>query len=66
MPPVVTGYMLLLLFGRRGFFGELLANIGNPLLAVGAAFAQDRGNAAVGVWFQITERQIFQLPLQEP
>jgi len=28
MPPVVTGYLLLILFGRRGFFGELLAEIG--------------------------------------
>jgi molybdate transport system permease protein len=28
MPPVVTGYMLLLLFGRRGFFGAALADIG--------------------------------------
>ncbi|HEY4136648.1 MAG TPA: molybdate ABC transporter permease subunit [Alphaproteobacteria bacterium] len=28
MPPVVTGYMLLLLFGRRGFFGAALADVG--------------------------------------
>lgn len=28
MPPVVTGYILLILFGRRGFFGEMLADIG--------------------------------------
>jgi molybdate transport system permease protein len=28
MPPVVTGYLLLVAFGRRGIFGEALANIG--------------------------------------
>src|SRR6188768_1135186 len=28
MPPVVTGYLLLIAFGRRGLFGEALANIG--------------------------------------
>jgi molybdate transport system permease protein len=28
MPPVVTGYLLLIAFGRRGIFGEALANIG--------------------------------------
>ena len=28
LPPVVTGYILLILFGRRGFFGEMLADIG--------------------------------------
>ena len=27
LPPVVTGYLLLMLFGRRGFFGPLLAAI---------------------------------------
>lgn len=28
LPPVVTGYVLLLTFGRRGFLGEALADIG--------------------------------------
>jgi molybdate transport system permease protein len=28
LPPVVTGYLLLLAFGRRGLFGAFLANIG--------------------------------------
>jgi molybdate transport system permease protein len=28
LPPVVTGYMLLIAFGRRGIFGEFLANLG--------------------------------------
>jgi molybdate transport system permease protein len=28
LPPVVTGYLLLLTFGRRGALGELLADIG--------------------------------------
>ncbi len=28
LPPVVTGYMLLLAFGRRGIFGSLLAALG--------------------------------------
>jgi molybdate transport system permease protein len=28
LPPVVTGYLLLLAFGRRGLFGEALASIG--------------------------------------
>jgi molybdate transport system permease protein len=28
LPPVVTGYLLLIAFGRRGLFGEALANIG--------------------------------------
>ena len=28
LPPVVTGYLLLLLFGRRGFFGPLLEAAG--------------------------------------
>ena len=28
MPPVVTGYLLLIAFGRRGLFGEFLADIG--------------------------------------
>jgi molybdate transport system permease protein len=28
LPPVVTGYMLLLLFGRHGVFGQALAEIG--------------------------------------
>jgi molybdate transport system permease protein len=28
MPPVVTGFVLLLLFGRKGIFGEFLASIG--------------------------------------
>ena len=28
LPPVVTGYLLLIAFGRRGIFGEALANIG--------------------------------------
>ena len=28
MPPVVTGYLLLLAFGRRGFIGAYLADIG--------------------------------------
>lgn len=28
MPPVVTGYLLLIAFGRRGIFGEALENIG--------------------------------------
>jgi len=28
LPPVVTGYFLLLLFGRRGTFGQALADIG--------------------------------------
>lgn len=28
IPPVVTGYLLLLLFGRRGLFGAALAEIG--------------------------------------
>lgn len=28
VPPVVTGYLLLLLFGRRGLFGAALAEIG--------------------------------------
>jgi molybdate transport system permease protein len=28
MPPVVTGYLLLVAFGRRGIFGEALAAIG--------------------------------------
>lgn len=28
LPPVVTGYALLLLFGRRGIFGAMLAEVG--------------------------------------
>ncbi len=28
MPPVVTGYLLLIGFGRRGIFGQALADIG--------------------------------------
>jgi molybdate transport system permease protein len=28
LPPVVTGYMLLIAFGRRGIFGGLLADLG--------------------------------------
>jgi molybdate transport system permease protein len=28
MPPVVTGFLLLILFGRKGAFGAFLANIG--------------------------------------
>jgi molybdate transport system permease protein len=28
LPPVVTGYLLLLAFGRKGLFGEALASIG--------------------------------------
>ena len=28
LPPVVTGYLLLIAFGRRGLFGEWLENIG--------------------------------------
>jgi len=28
LPPVVTGYLLLIAFGRKGLFGEALANIG--------------------------------------
>jgi molybdate transport system permease protein len=28
LPPVVTGYLLLIAFGRRGIFGALLADIG--------------------------------------
>ena len=28
MPPVVTGFLLLILFGRKGIFGALLANVG--------------------------------------
>ena len=28
MPPVVTGYLLLIAFGRRGIFGSFLADIG--------------------------------------
>lgn len=28
LPPVVTGYLLLLGFGRQGFFGEALARVG--------------------------------------
>jgi molybdate transport system permease protein len=28
LPPVVTGYLLLLAFGRRGLFGEALASVG--------------------------------------
>ncbi len=31
LPPVVTGYVLLLLFGRRGFFGPLLSAVGFDL-----------------------------------
>ena len=31
LPPVVTGYLLLLLFGRRGFFGPLLDSLGFAL-----------------------------------
>ena len=31
MPPVVTGYLLLLLFGRRGFFGPALEAVGLQL-----------------------------------
>ena len=31
LPPVVTGYLLLLIFGRRGFFGPLLDAIGLQL-----------------------------------
>ena len=31
LPPVVTGYLLLLLFGRRGLFGPLLAAVGLEL-----------------------------------
>ena len=31
LPPVVTGYLLLLLFGRRGFFGPLLEAVGVSL-----------------------------------
>ena len=41
MPPVVTGYLLLILFGRRGIFGEMLADIGIVLAFrwTGAALA---------------------------
>ena len=28
LPPVVTGYLLLIAFGRKGVFGEALANLG--------------------------------------
>ncbi len=28
MPPVVTGFLLLILFGRKGVFGAILANLG--------------------------------------
>ncbi|HTQ84477.1 MAG TPA: molybdate ABC transporter permease subunit [Pseudolabrys sp.] len=28
LPPVVTGYLLLIAFGRKGLFGEALANMG--------------------------------------
>jgi molybdate transport system permease protein len=28
LPPVVTGYLLLIAFGRKGVFGEALASIG--------------------------------------
>ena len=28
MPPVVTGFLLLILFGRKGVFGAVLANVG--------------------------------------
>ena len=28
LPPVVTGYVLLLTFGRRGLFGQALADVG--------------------------------------
>ena len=31
LPPVVTGYLLLLLFGRRGLFGPLLSSLGLDL-----------------------------------
>jgi molybdate transport system permease protein len=41
VPPVVTGYLLLIAFGRRGIFGELLANLGIVLAFhwTGAALA---------------------------
>ncbi|WP_332308127.1 ABC transporter permease [Elstera litoralis] len=42
LPPVVTGYLLLILFGRRGFFGEPLDQIFGITLAfrwTGAALA---------------------------
>ena len=41
LPPVVTGYLLLIAFGRKGVFGEALANIGIVLAFrwTGAALA---------------------------
>ncbi len=42
LPPVVTGYLLLLLFGRYGFFGELLERVFGIVIAfrwTGAALA---------------------------
>lgn len=45
IPPVVTGYMLLLLLGRQGFFGQLLYN----LLGVSFAFNWTGAAVAAGV-----------------
>jgi molybdate transport system permease protein len=41
VPPVVTGYLLLIAFGRRGIFGQLLADLGIVLAFhwTGAALA---------------------------
>ncbi|MDR2883917.1 MAG: molybdate ABC transporter permease subunit [Deferribacteraceae bacterium] len=41
VPPVVTGYLLLLLFGNSGFFGKILSNLGIPIAFTwrGAALA---------------------------
>ncbi len=41
LPPVVTGYLLLLAFGRHGIFGQALASIGVSVLFrwTGAAIA---------------------------
>ena len=41
LPPVVTGYVLLIAFGRRGLFGEALADVGIVLAFrwTGAALA---------------------------
>lgn len=41
LPPVVTGYTLLLLFGRKGFLGELIFNI------TGLSFAFNWKGAAI-------------------
>ena len=44
LPPVVTGYLLLLLFGRRGLFGPALAYLG-----IGLAFDWKGAVAAAAV-----------------